>query len=706
MNKKEYVIELGGKQLVAEFNDLAEQANGSVLIRYGNTTVFVTAVMSDKAEDTGWFPLSVEYEERFYASGQILGSQYTRREGKPSDEAVLTGRIVDRTIRPLFDQRIRNSIQIVVTVLSIDEDDPDVLAVIGASLALGTSDIPWNGPVSAVRIGKNTESAPMLINPTYPIRDADTYEVDILACGKDGNINMIEVGSNQTKEDVLVEGLNLAVSEIEKLQDFQKQIIEERGKIKQTLVLPEITDDIKELFVTTIEPKLDEYIMSGTPGKETISALETAWKKAFSEAYPDADMSLAMEYFEHRVDEHIHNEAIDSDRRADGRGMDEVRPLFAQAGGISPILHGSGMFYRGGTHVLSVLTLGGPGDMQTVDGIEDKTNKTYMHHYNFPPFSVGETGRVGGFNRRMIGHGALAEKALVPVLPAKDVFPYTIRIVSESMASNGSTSMASVCGSTLALLDAGVPISEPVAGIASGLMMRKNGSEYAYKLLTDIQGPEDHHGDMDFKVAGTKNGVTAVQMDVKVDGIPVHILAEAFEKARLARMQILEVMHAAIPTHRADISPRAPKIVVVKIKPDQIGMVIGSGGKVINDIRDRTSTEIQIEDDGTVFVTGKHGGADHAAEIIRAMTREFTKGERIDNAEVVKITDFGAFVKLNQSTEGLVHISEIAPFRIDKIESVLHVGDKVPVIVKDIDDMKRLKLSIKDIEPSRFTKPE
>ncbi len=381
--------------------------------------------------------------------------------------------------------------------------------------------------------------------------------------------------------------------------------------------------------------------------------------------------------------------------------MDEVRPLFAQAGGISPILHGSGIFYRGGTHILSALTLGGPGDTQLIEGMELQTDKRFMHHYNFPPFSVGETGRVGGFNRRMIGHGALAEKALIPVLPSKEDFPYTIRIVSEALASNGSTSMGSVCGSTLALMDAGVPIKAPVAGIASGLMMNEKGD---FKVLTDIQGPEDEHGDMDFKVAGTRDGITAIQMDVKVSGIPVNVLTEALEKAKLARLQILEVIEKEISAPRESISANAPEILIVKIKPDQIGLVIGGGGKTINEIKDKTGTEIDIEDDGSVFITGKNGSAGKAKQIIEELTKEYKPGEKYFG-EVVKIADFGIFVKIGPNTEGLVHVSELAPWRVEKIEGMVNIGDKVPVIIKAIDERDRLKLSIKDSDPEFFKKP-
>ena len=703
MRKKEYSIEIGGKTLTAEFNDLAEQANGSGVMRYGNTVLLATAVMS-KGEKTGtdFFPLTVDYEERFYAGGKILGSRFIRREGRPTDEAILSGRIVDRTIRPLFEQRLRHEVQIVITVLSIDEDDPDILGIIGASLAIGTSNIPWNGPVSAVRVGIEKTKNEFVINPTYKTRDGEECVADIVACGKDGNINMIEVGGKEIAETVLVAALKKSIEEIERLQEFQKKIIKELGKPKKEIPAPEIPKELIELFAENIEKKLPDHVMSGKPGHDAIYEIKGEWMELFKAALPEAKPAIADWYFEEKVNKIIHIEAIERDRRADNRKMDELRPLFAKAGGGSSILHGSGIFYRGGTHILSALTLGGPGDSQVVDSMELQTKKRFMHHYNFPPFSSGEVGRMGGTNRRMVGHGALAEKALLPILPPKEIFPYTVRIVSEAFASNGSTSMGSVCGSTLALMDAGVPITAPVAGIASGLMMESQRSKVKgqkYKILTDIQGPEDHHGDMDFKVAGTKKGVTAVQMDVKVNGIPIEVLEEAFEKAKQARFKILEVIEKEIPAPRPDISPNAPKIIVIKIKPDQIGLVIGTGGKTINEIRDKTGVEgIDIEDDGTVFITGKNGTAEAAKKIIEEMTHEYKPGERLIGT-VVKIAEFGAFVSLNPSTDGMVHISEIAPFRIDRVESYLKVGDKVPVVVKEIDaERGRIKLSIKDAD--------
>jgi len=692
-------MEIGGQTLTAQFNDLADQANGSVMLSCGDTTILATAVMSSNVREGGdWFPLTVDYEEKFYAAGQILGSRFMRREGRASDEATLGARVVDRTIRPLFEQHIRNEIQVIITILSLGDYDPDILAITAASLALATSDIPWNGPVSAVRIAKNGEYK---INPNYLFKNNDDLELDLVACGKDGNINMIEVGSKETSEDVVNEGLKMASQEIEKIQEFQKKIIAEIGKKKQVIVKPNLSSETVELFKKEITPKLEGAVFSG-PGKKGIEGLKDEWKKLFKEQSTEESISLALDHYEEAVNDLIHKEAIENNRRVDGRKMDEVRNLFAQAGGVSKKIHGSGIFYRGGTHVFSALTLGGPKDAQLIDGMEEKMEKKFMHHYNFPPFSTGETGRMGGTNRRMIGHGALAEKALLAVIPSKENFPYTIRIVSESMASNGSTSMASVCGSTLALMDGGVPIKAPVAGIASGLMML---SESNYKLLTDIQGPEDYHGDMDFKVAGTRNGITAIQMDVKVGGIPLKILSEALEAAKKARLEILDVIEKEIAKPRTNISPNAPEILIIKIKQDQIGLVIGGGGKTIKEIKEKTGAEIDIEDDGTVFITGKNGSAQEAKKIVGEMTRDFLVGEKFEG-EVIKVLDFGAFVKIAPNKEGLVHISEIAPFRIEKMEGILKEGQKVPVIIKEIDAQERIKLSIKDIDPNFVKKPE
>ncbi len=617
-----------------------------------------------------------------------------RREGRPADEAILSGRVIDRTIRPLFDRRIRNEIQVVVTVLSIDEDDPDVLGVTAASIALGTSDIPWSGPVSAVRIGKF--NGDFIVNPTYSVRDNKESEFDLLTCGKGENINMIEIGANESDEKTLSDALEEASKVIEKIQEFQQKIISEIGKEKRIVELEDYSEELIMLFDKSIAPKLEDAVFSG-PGKAGIHTLYDEWMTLFVDVFPKANKNPAEDYFKEMIDKILHDKAINENKRPDGRAMNEVRELFAQAGGFSEIIHGTGIFYRGGTHVLSALTLGGPGDSQIINSMESQdTEKRFMHHYNFPPYSVGETGRIGGVNRRMIGHGALAEKALLPIIPTQEKFPYTIRIVSEVLASNGSSSMGSVCGSTLALMDGGVPIKNPVAGIAMGLMINKEGK---YKILTDIQGPEDEHGDMDFKVAGTKDGVTAVQMDVKVDGVPIKILTQALEDAKLARLQILEVIEKEIKSPREHTSENAPKIETLTIKEDQIGLIIGPGGKTINEIKDSTGvTEITIEQTGHVYIIGKGDTTGKARAIIEEMTHEYKVGEKFEG-EVTKVLDFGAFVKIGHNTEGLVHISELAPYRINKVEDVVSVGEKVPVIIKEIDDQNRVNLSIKRIDP-------
>jgi len=495
---------------------------------------------------------------------------------------------------------------------------------------------------------------------------------------------------------VLEKALAQASKEIEKIQAWQKQIVSEIGKAKQEFNAPVTTPELESAYEEIVAPKL--ATLNGALSKETIGATKAEWIKTATERLSDITPNRIDSYYEERTDAYVHELALTHGKRVDGRAFDEIRPLFAQAGGLSPIIHGSGLFYRGETHVLAALTLGGPGDAQLIDTIEyQDTKKTFMLHYNFPPFSVGETGRVGGFNRRMTGHGALAEKALRAVLPTKEKFPYTIRIVSECLASNGSTSMATVCAGTLALMDAGVPIERPVAGIAMGMMSdAKTGT---YKVLTDIQGPEDHHGDMDFKVAGTSKGVTAVQMDVKVEGVPLRILAEAFAQAKKARMQILGVIEKELSAPRADISPRAPKILTIKVKVDQIGLVIGPGGKTINGIRERTlCDDITIEEDGTVFVTGKEGTADAALKEIYDLTREYMVGERLEGP-VVRMLDFGAFVQIGPNTDGLVHVSEVAPFRIDKISDAVSIGEVVPVVIKEIDEKGRYNLSIKAADP-------
>ena len=629
MHSKEYEVEIGGKKITAMFSDLADQANGSVILKSEGTVVMATAVISkDGSKNMGYFNLTVEYLEKFYAAGKILGGQYNKREGRPSDQSILAARMIDRTIRPLFDQHIKNAVQVIVTIIAVGNTDPKTLGINAASMALHLSDIPWNGPIGAVQVSKTKEDQTIKINNYIPSSDEAVYALDLLVCGKDKTINMIEAMAFELEEEEVGKCFDMASVEISKWEDFEKKLRGEFGKEKISFPKREVPTEIISLFEREIVPIIDKGLFS-TNGKKIAHEAIDAWKKIIEEKYSEdqkEEISVAEDYLHHYFDKAFHQKSLVENIRADGRALDEIRGLYAKAGGISPVLHGSGIFYRGETHVMSVLALGGPEDMLAVEGMESESKKRFMHHYNFPPYSGGETGRVGGINRREMGHGFLAEKALTPVIPEKINFPYTIRVVSESTASNGSTSQASICAATIALMDGGVPIKTPVAGISIGLMAdEKDNSKYV--LLTDIQGPEDHYGDMDFKVAGTMNGITAIQLDVKVDGVPINVLKEALVRAKTARLKILETITAEIAKPRENISENAPKILVVKIKKDQIGMVIGPGGKNINAIREETGTDITIEEDGTVFVTGKNGGAERAVVIIEGMTHEYKVGD-------------------------------------------------------------------------------
>jgi polyribonucleotide nucleotidyltransferase len=693
MKKKVYTMDFGGKPLHAIFSDLTQQAHGSVLVQYGETVVLVTAVMGEKEQDIPYFPLSVEFEERFYAVGAILGSRFQRREGRPSDEAILAARIVDRTIRPLFDHQLRREVQIVVTVLAVGTDDPDLLAIIGTSLALGVSPIPWHGPVGAVRIARQKETGTIILNPSYSDRATDSLDLEVLTCGQNGTLNMIEVAAHEATEDDLVAVFEASMSLHHELEVFQQTIINDIGKTKLTVPPYQPNETLIEEFNTHFAGLLSSTVFSQTPGKRHIEALKKTWLE-HAAATISASKDEAAAVFDDMLSTVLHLGAIEFGHRADGRPLDAVRPLYASVGDISPVLHGTGTFYRGDTHMLSILTLGGPGAAQAIDTIEDQgTEKRFMHHYNFPPFSVGETGRVGGANRRMVGHGALAEKALMPVLPSKTTFPYTIRLVSETMSSNGSSSMGAVCASTLALMDGGVPITKPVAGIASGVMI--SGDRYA--LLTDIQGPEDEHGDMDFKVAGTRDGITAIQMDVKVGGVSIDIITGALAAAKKAHLTILDTITACLAEPRAAISSRAPHIICLQILPEQIGLVIGSGGKTINKIRDDAGVmDITIADDGQVFITGSHASTTTAAAAIKALTKVYQVGDTCTGV-VTRITNFGVFVRLDEHHEGLVHISEIVPWRLDTLTDIITEGETVPVIVIKVENGK-IGLSIKQAD--------
>ena len=703
MQTKTYETDYCGKKLKAEISDLADQANGSVLVRYGETVVFATAVISkNKREGIDFFPLTVDYEEKFYAAGKIMGSRFIKREGRPSEEAILTARIIDRTIRPLFDRRLRNEIQVVVLALSVDgKNDSDIPAIIAASLALGISDIPWGGPVGAARVGQ--VDGQFVFNPTYEEREKST--MDIAVCGKDGKVNMVEAGAKEIAEEVAVKGIEGALAEIAKMEEFQKKIIKEIGKEKIKIEIKDKPKEAVALFEKNILPKLEAVLYSSAQSgqarkKPDIDPLKKEWMELLKAGANEEFLTFADEIFEDGVDELVRNKVIDApkgqEKRQDGRRTDEVRSLHASVD-LLPALHGSAVFYRGNTHILSTVTLGGPQDAQLIEGMEVQTIKHFMHHYNFPPFSVGEIGRMGSPGRREIGHGALVEKALLPVLPPKSDFPYTIRVVSEAMASNGSTSQGSICASTLALMDAGVPIKNPVAGISMGLMMR---NDKEYRVLTDIQGFEDHFGDMDFKCAGTKDGITAIQLDIKVGGIPLDALKEAFAQAKVVRDEILAVMLKAIPEPRKDLSPTAPRIIKMMINPDKIREVIGPGGKMINSIIDKTGAEIDIEQDGSVYITGKNlKEADEAKKIIEGLTHEYAVDELV-SGPVTRLFDFGAMVEIGPMQEGLVHISELAPFRVNKVTDMVNLGDTVKAKIISIDEKGRVNLSIKQLDPN------
>ncbi|OGF63967.1 polyribonucleotide nucleotidyltransferase [Candidatus Giovannonibacteria bacterium RIFCSPHIGHO2_01_FULL_45_24] len=693
MQSKKFTTEVGGRTLTAEFSDLAHQANGSCLVTYGGTVVLATAVQNKSMrEGVDFFPLTVDYEEKFYAAGMILGSRFMRREGRASDEAILVSRLIDRSIRPLFNQKTRNETQVIVLTLSIDEDnDPDILAILATSLALGTSNIPWAGPIGAVRVGMVDEK--LVINPAY--KDREGAALDTVICGKDDKANMIEAGAREISEDEMRRALELAVSENDRICEFQNKIIKEIGAEKAEITLAEAPADMKAEFRNKIAPKLEKtiYIKEKLNRYEAMNELKRQWMEECEENFADTPHNIADSLFEDAINDIVHKNIIEKERRPDGRGVKDLRPLFAKAG-VLPRTHGSGVFYRGETHILSVATLGAPSDVQLIEGMEVRAKKRFMHHYNFPPFSVGEIKPMRGPARRDIGHGALGEKALLAVIPPVEIFPYTIRVVSETLSSNGSSSMGSVTAGALALMDAGVPIKAPVSGIAMGLML----SGARYKILTDIQGPEDHHGDMDFKVAGTRSGITAVQMDVKVDGIPLKIIEEAFLQAREARLRILDVVTKELPKHRDELSPYAPRILTMHINPDKIRDVIGPGGKMIQSIVAETGAEIDIEQDGTIFITSPNQESLRAAEEkITMLTKEFEVGETF-TGKVTRVFPFGAMVEIGPKQEGLVHISELAPFRVNQVTDVVAPGDEVKVKVVGIDDQGRVNLSIKAVQ--------
>ncbi len=694
---KVYTQDFAGKPLSVEVGKLAQQAGGSCRIQYGETTVLVTATMSPHPKDINFFPLKIEYEERYYAAGKIKGSKWIKRETRPSDEAILTRRLIDRPLRPRFNQLIRNEIQVVATVLSFDGiNDPDIPSIFGASLALSISDIPFNGPIAAIRIGRNNNT--LSINPTYIERQ--TSDFDIVIAGTEDKINMIEAGARIISEDDITKAIQDAFGEIKQLIAFQKSIVDDIKPKKQTPKVAERDAGLTAMVREFLEPKFEKVLY--TPHKheflsgihQTSDELRAYIAKEF-EGNPEAHKKLdqAMVLFEEEIDRIVSKNILEKEKRPDGRKLDELRDLSSEVG-VLPHSHGTGLFQRGTTQVLSVLTLAAPGLEQWIETMElELTKKRFMHHYVFPPFSVGEVGRVGFPGGREIGHGALAERALEPIIPPKEAFPYTIRLVSEVLSSNGSSSMASVCGSTLALMDGGVPITQPAAGIAMGLILDEETG--AYKILTDIQGPEDHHGDMDLKVAGTRDGVTAMQMDVKTEGIDIKILGETLIQARKARLEILDNLIKAIAAPRPQLSQYAPRVEMIHINPDKIRTVIGPQGKMINEIIDKTGVEIDIEQDGSVFITSDNqDGMRRAIEWIQQLTYEVKPDDEFDG-KVTRLLDFGAMVEFLPGNEGLVHVSEISKERIRKPSDVLKIGQTVHVRVKNIDEYGRINLTMK-----------
>ncbi|MDD2430309.1 MAG: polyribonucleotide nucleotidyltransferase [Bacillota bacterium] len=699
MERKTYSIELEGKTLTAEFGGYAAQANGSVMVHYGDTVVLVTACMSkEPREGIDFFPLLVDYEEKLYAVGKIPGS-WGRREGRPTEVATLNARLIDRPLRPLFPEGFRNDVQIVATVLSVDTDyAPEVAATIGASLALVVSDIPFDLPMAGVRVG--LVDGKFVLNPT--IKEQENTDLYIMVSGTSEAITMVEAGANEISEQTALESIFFAHEHIKRICAWQETIREEIGKpkLEVTLATPDkaLQDKVSKLGLSkmsealrTIEKLARAEAVDNVKAELLEKLAEELGEEVFAEKQKELK-SLIEDLEANEVRRMITDEKV----RPDGRGLKEIRPIRC-AVGLLPRVHGTGMFHRGQTQVLSICTLGALNDVQLLDGLTEEDKKRYIHHYNFPGFSVGEVRPMRSPGRREIGHGALAEKALLPVIPSEEEFPYTIRVVSEVLESNGSSSQASICGSTLALMDAGVPIKKPVAGIAMGLIK----GEKDFTVLTDIQGLEDHFGDMDFKVAGTKDGITALQMDIKVTGVSQEILAEALAQAKEAREFILGKMIAVIPEPRNELSPYAPRMVTMQIDPEKIRDVIGSGGKTIRSIIAETGVEIDIQDDGTVYIASVDlDAADKAVKRINELTKEVEVGE-VYEGTVTRIAKFGAFVEILPGKEGLIHISKLANERVGSVEDVVQIGDSVKVKVVEIDQQGRINLSRKALlEPA------
>ena len=685
--KYQYTSRIGQHEISVETGTLALLAGGAITIRSGDSVVLSTATGSKTArEGIDFFPLSVEFEEKLYAAGRIPGS-FFRREGRPSEGAILTARLTDRPLRPLFPKGMRNEVQIICTALSSDgETYLDILSIIGASCALTISDIPWEGPVGAVRVGY--VDGEFILNPTAT--EMATSTLDLRVAGTEDAILMVEAGANEVPEDLMLEALRVAHQGMQDVIAMQKRMRQEIGKPKFQFTAPAEQAEAAAAVQASLGDRLDSILAAGFLKEERSAALDVLSEELQAELAatfePDVVASALADQLKRGVREQILSQGI----RPDGRKLDEIRPISCQVG-ILPRAHGTGLFTRGETQVLTVATFGTPREAQELDTLAPEESKRYMHHYNFPPFSTGETWPMRGPKRREIGHGALAERALLPMIPPVERFPYTLRLVSEVLSSNGSTSMASVCGSTLALMDAGVPIEAPVAGIAMGLISEPETSRNA--VLSDIQGMEDHLGDMDFKVAGTRHGITALQMDIKIKGLSLEVMARALEQARQGRLHILDKMLEALPAPREHMSPYAPRIITIKIDPDKIGKVIGPGGKMIRAIQEEYEVKIDIEDDGSVFVAAAEGTKIQGAIArIEALTEEATIG-KVYTGKVVRTESYGAFVEIMPGVDGMVHISQLADYRAPTVEDVCKVGDEIMVMVIDIDDNGKIKLS-------------
>lgn len=693
----EFRTELGGRPLVLEFGKVAKQANGSVLVRYGETVVLVTATMS-KEPRTGidFFPLLVDYEERMYSVGKIPGG-WGRREGRPSEEAILSARMIDRPLRPLFPDGFRNDVQIVASVLSVDKSNsPTIAALIGASAALHVSDIPFGGPVAGVKVG--CVNGEFVLNPTLA-QQADS-DLELTIAGTKDAVMMVEAAANEVPEEVVLKALDFGHKAIKELCLLQEEIREQIGKEKLEVPIfqPEAELDkwVREQFSDALVNALNTA--DKLEREQLLAAVQASVHETYLELHGEEQHEEQKKFldaiFDAMLKEEVRRSITKDKLRPDGRKPDEIRPISVEVG-VLPRAHGSGLFTRGQTQVLTAVTLGLKSDEQLLDNLTDEESKRYIHHYNFPPYSVGEVRPIRGPGRREIGHGALAERALLPVIPKEEEFPYTLRLVSEVLESNGSSSMASVCGSTLSLMDAGVPIKRPVAGIAMGLMMYDGD----YTILTDIQGLEDALGDMDFKVAGTDKGITALQMDIKISGVTPEIMAEALEQARQGRLFILGKMLAVIPQPRKELSPYAPRIITMEIPVDKIRDVIGPGGKTIRDIIAKTGVAIDIEDDGRVYIASTDGvGGEKAQQMIERYVKEVEVGETYLGV-VKRIMNFGAFVEILPGKEGLVHISQLDRKRVKKVEDVVNIGDEVLVKVVEIDRQGRINLSRKEALP-------